>query len=446
MILLLSLMSNGEAADVFWNGHYRSQGHFYRSLSLSESNNNAIPSLNYANHWLSLRPIWQINSKVSIHSQLDLLYLQQFGSSPVYFSDPALNTDASLPQSVSPDADGDGSLGASNFQATRVWGEVNSDIGIIRFGRMPVHWGTGLVYNSGNAATQYIGDTADRIQYSKHFNPVYLLLAIESRNEGFISVADDTFAGTVGVYYANERLAAGLYNVYERQVYDESAYGQLTVDLYGEAELGKLDVEGEFAFIYGKGDLENGLDEVSRLAFGGAIDTQLDLEKYGVGLNIGYASGDDNLDDKDFKTFAFDSNYDVSLMLFDQILPTLAPAVSNSSNDGLEYGVARTGNFIGNAMYIQPRFSYQVSDTFTPGFSALFARTAKLPEDDVGNENYGVELNLDLNYSPVEKFIIQSKFGAFFPGSHFTNYSDPDFGGGFNQTAYGAELNAVVDF
>jgi len=446
MLLLLSLLSTSEATEVFWKGHYRSQGHFYRSLSLSDSNDNAIDQIGYANHWMSLRPIWKINSKVAIHSQLDLLYLQQFGSQAIFDSDPSLQNNIGLAQSVVPDTDETGSFGATNLQASRLWGEINSKYGIIRFGRMPVHWGTGLVYNAGNAPTQFVGDTADRIQFSRQVEPVFILGAIETRNEGFITDNDDTYAGTLAVYYASERISGGIYNVLERQINGETAFTQYTGDLSGQAKIGALDVEGEFAFIYGSGDLQDGLDDVSRLAFGGAIDANLFFDKYGVGINLGYASGDDDPDDKTFKTFTFDKNYDISLMLFDQILPTLGPTVSNTSNDGVETSIARTGNYIGNAMYLQPRFSYVVSDTFTPSFSALFARTAKVTEDDVGNENYGVELNIDLNYEPVDRFRLQSKFGVLFPGTHFSNFSDPDFGGGFNQPGLGAELNAIIQF
>ena len=78
--------------------------------------------------------------------------------------------------------------------------------------------------------------------------------------------------------------------------------------------------------------------------------------------------------------------------------------------------------------------------------SVLLARTARLPEDEDGNENYGAEINLDLQYEPVKHFQLLGKVGVLFPGTHFANYTDPDFGGGFNQTAYGAEVNVVVQF
>ena len=155
--------------------------------------------------------------------------------------------------------------------------------------------------------------------------------------------------------------------------------------------MGALKTELELAVQFGSGDLVGGLDEVKQLAFGGVLDAELGLDDLGVGVNLGYASGDSDLDDKEFKQFTFDRNYDISLMLFDQIMPTLAPTVSSTANQGLEYGAARVGNGIGNALYAQPRVSYKVSDSFTPEVRVLFARTAQLPETETATQTMGLK-------------------------------------------------------
>ena len=38
---------------------------------------------------------------------------------------------------------------------------------------------------------------------------------------------------------------------------------------------------------------------MKQLAFGGVLDAELGMDALGVGLNLGYASGDSDLDDKD---------------------------------------------------------------------------------------------------------------------------------------------------
>jgi hypothetical protein len=127
-------------------------------------------------------------------------------------------------------------------------------------------------------------------------------------------------------------------------------------------------------------------------------------------------------------------------------MPTLSPTVANSTNQGLELGAARIGNGISNALYAQPRVSYKVSETFRPELRVLFARTAQLPETEAGNTNYGVEANLNLNYTPLEKFHLRAQMGYLFLGSYLTNYTDDELGGGFDENPYGAELNAIIKF
>lgn len=444
-VLLTTLISSAQAGDVFWDGHYRSQAHYYDSLSLSTSNDNAFDRLSYTNHWASLRPSWIMSPKVRLHSQLDMLYLQPFGQEAFTYNDPAWGEVAlGFADGFTPTTEG--MVGLNNIMVSRLWGEVVSDIGIIRFGRMPVHWGSGMIFNSGDAPTQFVGDTADRLQYSNQFDSVFLLGAIEHRSGDYATVSDDSIAGTIGLYYANERVQGGLYNVLASQRSEDTSFRQFTVDGYIGADLGALDTELELGIQFGSGDLVGGLDDVKQLAFGGALDAQLAMDDLSFGVNLGYASGDSDVNDKEFKQFTFDRNYDISLMLFDQVMPTLMPTNLSMDNQGIELGAARVGNGISNALYAQPRVSYKVSDTFRPELRVLLARTAQIPETDSGNTNYGVEANVNLNYIPVEKFELRAQLGYLFLGNYLTNYTHDELGGGFDTNPYGAELNATVHF
>ncbi len=444
LLMMLSL-STAEAVEVFWDGHYRTQAHYYKSLSLSSRNDNAIDRLQSVQHWGSVKPSWILTPNVRLHSQLDMLYFQPFGAESFAYQDPAWsNSGLDFADSLRPTTAGE--TGLSNLMVSRLYAEVVSDIGIVRFGRMPIHWGSGMIFNAGDLPTQFVGETADRIQYSNQFDSVFLLGAIEVRDEGFSSLADESVAGTLSLYYKDERIQGGLYNVYANQRSEDTSFNQFTIDGFLGADMGALKTELELAVQFGSGDLIGGLDEVKQLAFGGILDAELGMDGLGVGLNLGYASGDSDLDDKEFKQFTFDRNYDISLMLFDQIMPTLAPTVSSTANQGLEYGAARVGNGIANALYAQPRVSYKVSDSFTPEVRVLFARTAQLPETEAGNTNYGVEVNANLNYMPLEKFHLRAQMGYLFLGSYLTNYSDEELGGGFDENPYGTELNAIVYF
>ena len=136
---------------------------------------------------------------------------------------------------------------------SRLYAEVVSDIGTIRFGRMPVHWGSGMIFNAGDLPTQFVGDTADRIQYSNQFDSVFLLGAIEVRDETFSSLADESVAGTLSLFYKDERVQGGLYNVYANQRSEDTSFNQFTIDGFLGADMGALKTELDVSI--GSGDL-----------------------------------------------------------------------------------------------------------------------------------------------------------------------------------------------
>src|SRR6056300_1096249 len=106
MLFFLLSLQNSFAGEVFWDGHYRSQGHYYKSLSLSDSNPSSVDQFHYINHWFSLRPTWKINSKLAVHSQLDFLYLSNYGENPTIWNDPAISAQMlGFPQGVSASED-----------------------------------------------------------------------------------------------------------------------------------------------------------------------------------------------------------------------------------------------------------------------------------------------------------------------------------------------------
>jgi uncharacterized protein (TIGR04551 family) len=48
----------------------------------------------------------------------------------------------------------------------RLWGEVQTPIGLLSFGRMPSSWGLGILANDGKGLDQDYGDSVDRIQFA----------------------------------------------------------------------------------------------------------------------------------------------------------------------------------------------------------------------------------------------------------------------------------------
>jgi len=62
-------------------------------------------------------------------------------------------------------------------------------VGEIRFGRMPFHWGLGMMFNSGDGYDDDAQSTVDRVQIMSGIKPLdlYFTAAWDFPNEGITS-------------------------------------------------------------------------------------------------------------------------------------------------------------------------------------------------------------------------------------------------------------------
>lgn len=437
------------AAEVVWDGHYRGEMHFYDSLSLSNTNANAEGASSWFEHKARLRPGFLLSEHVGFYTQLDLLPSVVWGDSPATIVD--LTTGDEIPlvynQTVEPPTTSDGASTLQNIRLSRLWGEVwFHKIGRLRFGRMPVEWGSGMVFNAGNDPSDDYGDTEDRIQFTGKAGPVYVMGAFGVPYEGYVGETDDMRSVTGSVAHFTEQASIGVYGTYRWQGYEDDRVGVFVGDLWGKAELGPVSLEGEFAAVLGSGDLDTGANDVSISAFGGNVQAVLVADRFELGVGTGLAGGDKEPDDKKLHTFAFDRDFDLALLMFEQPMPLLSATVNNDSNEGRNTGAVRTDNGLSNAVYLRPSVGYRVRDDFTARLSLFAAQAARLPEDESDNKGYGSEIDLQLDYRPFEHFRVEGIFGTFFPGKWYRNYEDETLGGGFDSTAFGLRLQSTVAF
>jgi uncharacterized protein (TIGR04551 family) len=137
-----------------------------------------------ANLRLRLEPTINISDQVRVHAQFDVLDNTILGSTPDSLAGlPGYNrpsavmansTDVSstaVPGAApsgflytTQDAPEVGQNGyTTSIRAKRAWGEIDSEFGSLRFGRMPWHWGRGLAYNDGGCPDCDVGTTVDRV-------------------------------------------------------------------------------------------------------------------------------------------------------------------------------------------------------------------------------------------------------------------------------------------
>ena len=434
--LLTLLTTKVEAAELFWDGMYRIRGQSFNSLSLSQTNPNAEGNSQSINHRLFLQPNWRVNAKVSIHAQLDILPYTTWGGEPLLFTDPtSTSTDAFFSQSYA----------TPDFIASRAWAEVQTKYGIARMGRMPLHWGSGMVFNAGNEPLDEFGTTTDQVEFAFKLDKFFVTTAVKSARENFVNQDDDTWETALGLLYATERNKIGLYGNYRLQTVDEASFGLGTIDIAAETATGPLDADIEMAFNFGQGDLEGGLDNVRLFSFGIAGRANISMDKLHLGVGAGFASGDSDNTDKEFGTFQFHPDYHIALLMFEEPMPTLAAAVPSETNLGRNYTAVRTGYAVSNAIFITPKIGYTIQPNLIGELKLITAWAAALPEDE-SNNGYGVEIDASLYWTPYPNFEIQGTGALFTPGDYYNEYVDADLGGGFDQLSYGLQLMSTVSF
>ncbi len=76
-----------------------------------------------------------------------------------------------------------------SIQVKRVWAEYATPVGELRFGRMPNHWGLGILNNAGDGYDDNYQSTVDRIQFTTGIKPLdlYVTGSWDFINEGATS-------------------------------------------------------------------------------------------------------------------------------------------------------------------------------------------------------------------------------------------------------------------
>jgi uncharacterized protein (TIGR04551 family) len=446
------LRARGELMDTFWLGRSISMGSepdpFSRFRPIERANNQTmcagedvgaegdlgnvckIKTLRFANIRFRFSPQLNISEDIRIKSTFDILDNYVLGDGPSsYYGSGAVAT-ATFPGTTIPT----GTL----ILPRRVWAEVrNRDLGELRFGLMPDHWGLGMMANAGNGLDDDYSTDLGRVMGTTKLLGFYLSAAYDFLNEGRMgrdsnvdrpgydgSQLEDfdqyTFSVTRRVPDEDEEavLARGgillnggarfqmssqkslLTTPTELQNLNASLY---TPNVWAQLRYGKLRLEVEAAWVLGS--LVNSNDKRSQQyvsQIGAAFESELRLlnDKLGLYVYAGAATGDSEVEglssDANFidhagvrgssqqdstlnnnriSTFRFHPNYRVDLILWRNIMRQV------------------TG-----AMYVKPGVSYDfVKDSFGQLFGArvdfVYSR-ATAPIQTWGNDpNLGVEID-----------------------------------------------------
>ncbi|MBI4512089.1 MAG: TIGR04551 family protein [Deltaproteobacteria bacterium] len=131
-----------------------------------------------ANMRLRLEPIFHLSEQVTVRSQIDVLDNVVLGSTPEGFYTDGTTRPQDVPANVLshrqvPPEEGRNYV-TDSIRAKRAWAEIMTALGLLKFGRMPSHWGLGILENGGAEDTYHetycldcdFGDTVDRLVFS----------------------------------------------------------------------------------------------------------------------------------------------------------------------------------------------------------------------------------------------------------------------------------------
>jgi uncharacterized protein (TIGR04551 family) len=143
-----------------------------------------------ANMRLRVEPTVNISDQVRVRTELDIFDNLMLGSTPDSLINPYLpdqqptvaQTTAAAPTDVLSNTQ---NTYGSSILAKRAWGEIDTELGSLRFGRMPWHFGRGMYWNRGECADCEGGTTVDRFMVLTSLYGHQLALSVDFGAQGF---------------------------------------------------------------------------------------------------------------------------------------------------------------------------------------------------------------------------------------------------------------------
>lgn len=142
--------------------------------STTKEDTNTLLSMNMR---LRLDPTLNVSDDIRIKSTVDVFDNLVYGSTPESLPGFANNPSLPLPLfAASQNAPQEGLNSIYDaIRIKRLWGEVMTPLGQLRFGRMPQQFGLGLLANDGNKIDNDYGDNADQVVFATRIAGHYIV-------------------------------------------------------------------------------------------------------------------------------------------------------------------------------------------------------------------------------------------------------------------------------
>lgn len=437
-------------------------------------------TLGSANTRLRLEPVIHVTDQVRVLSQIDILDNTIMGSTPDSLAAASMfgGRNVLAPHPVLSNTQDPPELGRnsvrSSIRAKRVWGEIDSEFGQLLFGRMPWHWGRGMLFNEGSCLDCDGQTNVDRIMALTFLYGHRVALAWDFGSsgttldgtplgtldpEGFpldLSQSDDVFQLTGSILRREDddrfraRAMRGdlavnygfqlVYRTQDRALYPPNAVdgqagsGETTMlaeavdamvfipDLWFKLGWRALTIEFESAAVLGKVDnagplvAPGGSTELSLAQAGWVLNMDLALFKntFFVGFETGGATGDKSENPNAYLNYRWR-----------EVQQRPGDNSSHAFFFSPQYHVdqilfRRLLGTVSNAIYFKPKIAYWLGLTEARqlGLQAQFVYAmAPINESTPGDSlSYGMELDLGATYrNPQSGFLAGFTWGLFWP-------------------------------
>ena len=421
--------------------------------------------------WSRLRATPELSiSSVKIRGQFDVM-------TGTIFGDSTSGVDAALePRMRESPAGEEGSggelVGIRPFDFRQLYVEWDTGYGILRAGQQASNWGLGLLANDGDRPQTWgynrYGDLVERVVFATKplntvtdtfWKDVVAILGADLVYRDHLADlwnGDLAWQGIFALRYAEEQNSVGMYIAYRNQTFDDGDHLEVVaVDVAGDwtfelAPSWDLRVAAEGVGVFGTTDAARSLTapEHDILQLGGAVRGVVDYaDEYFIQLELGAATGDANTYDDRQLRFTFDPDYNVGLIMFEELwawqyarAATLAgnPHLTGEPVPGLD--LLSTNGGVSGALYLNPTFrarpwswfqgslgllwGYATSDVVSPFEQKVNGVPANFMGGPPGGRNLGVEIDAAVDFFvPLRLVELQGglQFGCLFPGDAFAD-------------------------
>nr|BFD60835.1 hypothetical protein CKG001_29420 [Bdellovibrio sp. CKG001]BFD68443.1 hypothetical protein HAGR004_34650 [Bdellovibrio sp. HAGR004] len=446
-VALLSPAAHAMSLD--WSGGYRFEWTEVDRPSLGTPTERKA----YGTNYLYLSPKVIAADGVNVVSRFDILNSQAYPNSQL---GDIWGLNSGAPANSN-------NQGSADVKVSQLYLTVNQEYGALIVGRSPFDFGLGMTYSSGKGMFDHWYDTRDVVAYKIVVGDWFFMPSVgRKQSTGFGQGGSVTTMGFQLQYESEENKSLlGIYQETTKGVKEALNYSADQIAAYGGDSvnsnmnvqrtnfvLGRgfdsFDFKFEAGFQSGETGVTNGTKDIGLNGYGLAMEFNVPAKesKWDYRVRLGMATGNDS--SNDFGGYAFNRNYDVAMLLFNQRLGQKDFLNTNVVKDGtMSIGNSADDESISNTMYLAPSVNYAWSERIDLRNTLVYAQLMQTQNSSVdSSKDLGLEWDIDVVYKHSDRIQWVNQVGLLFPGEAWKNGND-NLENGFT---FGFASKAAISF